>query len=267
MAHCQFRNPWEAVAGRPGMADITVSNAAHTELRHCRLLTPWIKGIVWRHQSSGTTTQSTRLILSNCVASNEENLWIEAGPQTRLEVDISRTVFRERAALVLARAEAPQSIRLATRQSVFDTRFAVDDERPAPAPPLNAVCQWEDGTNLFSQSHHFVDSPGYPARPTGAQRLAAWNEHWGRDGGSVIGQFTLTAEAPPGVPTDAAPGAFFVNYLKVLHGSVAMTSQTPDFGVDTRAASPGWAGHNRWRLSPAYEEWRAYVARVLGATP
>lgn len=267
LVHCQFRNPWEAVAGRPGKADITVSHVAHTELRHCRLMTPWIKGIVWRHESSASPAQPARLILTNCVAFNEDNVWIEAGPQARLEVDISRTVFRERAALVLARAEAPQAIRVAARWSVFDTRFAVDDERSTPAPPLNAVCLWEDGTNLFSNGNLFVDSPGYPALPPGAERLTAWNELWERDGGSVIGHFSLTPEAPPGVPTDAAPGAFFVNYLTVTHRSVALDIPTPDFGVDTRGASPGRTGYDHWRLSPEYEKWRDYVDRQLDVTP
>lgn len=267
LAHCQFRSPWEAVAGRPGAADIMASNAALVELRHCRLVTPWIKGLVWRHSASAAQApERARLTVTNSVLFNAENLWLEAGPLARLEVDIARTVFRERAAVVLAGAEAPQSIHVLARQCVFASRFALDDERPAAALPLNTVCEWEDRANLFSDKDcHYGDAANYPAEFTTAKRWSRWNEYWEQTGkDSVVGQFKLSAAPPPGMPTTATPGASFVNGLSVVQGDAEAADRPQAFGIALEGTSPGSTGYHRWRSSPEYAAWRAHVARVFG---
>ena len=262
LAHCQFRSAWEAIARRPGTADISVSNAALTELRHCRLVTPWTKGLVWRHTRNDTPP--ARLVLTNCVMFNEENLWLEAGPQTRLEADIARTLFRERAAVVLARAETPQSIRLTVRQSVFSSRYVVDDERPAGGPALPEVCQWEGRGNLFSEREcHFIDTATFPTHPAAARRFASWKNFWPGDVDAALGQFALESEPPQEVQSTATPGAFFVNGLQVVQGPGDAAQTAATYGLHPNAASPGSTGYARWRRSPEYNEWRDHVTRTL----
>jgi hypothetical protein len=220
IVHCQFRSPWEAIGGRPGFADLTVSNSPHMELRHSRFVTPWAKSVVLKHAAAGNQAAAppARLILTNCMVTGEDNLWLEIGSGSRMELDLSRSIFRERAAIVLARAEEPRSVRVAARQNTFTTRYQLDDEREASGLELREVLQWEDALNLYSTTETlFVDSPGYPKALRGRRAFDYWKEFCNTSPEeSVLGQFSLGIQAPQdGLPN---PGSsfLFVNGLVIL---------------------------------------------------
>jgi hypothetical protein len=264
--HCQFRSPWEAVGGRPGVADVTVSDSPYTELRHSRFATPWAKSLVAKYDYAGTEAAppSARLIVSDCLLAGEDNLWLNLGPRSRMEIDLARSVWRERAAIVLGRAESPRSVVVNASRNVFTARYLVDDERSASDPALREVFRWEEDANLFSSVEcAFVDAPGYPKAQRGLRAFTYWKEFCATTRAeSVLGQFTLGSNAAQGIPTAPASSFLFVNGLVVVAGPASAAERPLDFGLEANAPAPGPQGYAVWRNSSAYAEWRTHVARV-----